>query len=78
MFAFLSFFSGKREITRGGNCSGFIEGPPKAINDTIRYGTVPGDANMIPEDTAPDEDFALAITQKYQVRQILLFNRTYS
>ncbi|XP_060817891.1 uncharacterized protein LOC132908177 isoform X1 [Bombus pascuorum] len=61
-----SLKKGKREITRGGNCSGFIGGPPKSINDTIRYGTVPGDANMIPEDTAPDEDFALAIAQKSQ------------
>ena len=70
---FLFFFSGKREITRGenstANCSNLIGA--SAINNTVGYDTAPGGANMIPDDTAPDEDFAVAITQKTQVRQIL-------
>ncbi|KOX69793.1 Tricalbin-1, partial [Melipona quadrifasciata] len=61
---------GKREITRGenstGNCSNFIGGSACAVNNTVGYDTAPGGANMIPDDTAPDEDFAVAVTQKTQ------------
>lgn len=32
---------------------------------------------MTPEDTAPDEEFALAITQKTQVRNIFTYIRTF-
>ncbi|KAK9299933.1 hypothetical protein QLX08_007168 [Tetragonisca angustula] len=63
-----SLKKGKREITRGenstANCSNLIGA--SAINNTVGYDTAPGGANMIPDDTAPDEDFAVAITQKTQ------------
>lgn len=70
---FFGSFVGKREATGGGYTTGIspgaIGGPPKAVNNTAGYVTAPsGGANMIPEDTIPDEEFALAITQKTQVR----------
>ncbi|XP_053973613.1 uncharacterized protein LOC128873790 isoform X2 [Hylaeus volcanicus] len=65
-----SLKKGKREGTGSGNyignCPPSTGGPPRIINSTTGYGTAPGGANMIPEDPAPDEDFALAITQKTQ------------
>ncbi|XP_043786449.1 tricalbin-1-like isoform X2 [Apis laboriosa] len=62
-----SLKKGKRDIIGGNsisNCS--IGGLSRAINNTGGNGVAPGGANMTPEDTAPDEEFALAITQKTQ------------
>ncbi|XP_076236391.1 uncharacterized protein LOC143180510 [Calliopsis andreniformis] len=64
-----SLRKGKREGIGGGNSIGNYPsstgGPPRVINSTV-YGTAPGGANMNAEDPAPDEEFALAITQKAQ------------
>ncbi|XP_043263343.1 tricalbin-3-like isoform X4 [Colletes gigas] len=62
-----SLKKGKREGTGSGNYIG--NNPPSSGGSprvTTGYGTAPGGANMIPEDPAPDEEFALAITQKTQ------------
>ncbi|XP_076303310.1 uncharacterized protein LOC143221730 isoform X2 [Lasioglossum baleicum] len=65
-----SLKKGKREAAGGGNCFGnspsSTGGPPRISNSTAGDGTAPGGGNMTPEDLAPDEEFALAITQKAQ------------
>lgn len=65
-----SLKKGKRESIGGGNSINnyppSIGGPPRVINSTAVYGTAPGGSNMSPDDPAPDEEFALAITQKAQ------------
>lgn len=71
----LFFCAGKRDIIGGSsisNCS--IGGLSRAINNTGGYSVAPGGANMTPEDTAPDEEFALAITQKTQVRNFFIYS----
>ena len=65
-----SLKKGKRESAGGGNPVGNYPPstgcPPRVVNSTAGYGAAPGGANMSPEDPAPDEEFALAITQKTQ------------
>nr|XP_034188727.1 tricalbin-1-like isoform X2 [Osmia lignaria] len=65
-----SLKKGKRESTGGGNptnnCPSFTGCSNRGTNNTTGYGSAPGGANMTPEDTAPDEEFAIAITQKTQ------------
>ena len=64
------FFSGKRE--GGGSCSPIEEwpaevgGPLRPLNEFASNGAS-GGVNMTPDDPAPDEEFALAISQKSQV-----------
>jgi len=72
-------FSGKRESTGGGNPAGnwpsSTGGPVRPLNSTVGgggggvggYGGTAGGTNMTPDDPAPDEEFALAVTQKAQV-----------
>ncbi|XP_017880570.1 uncharacterized protein LOC108625242 isoform X2 [Ceratina calcarata] len=64
-----SLKKGKREGNWMGNSTsnypGSIGSSTKAVNNTGN-GTAPGGANMSPEDTATDEEFALAVTQKTQ------------
>ena len=80
MITRVSFYlvSGKREGAGGGNPVGNYPPstgcPSRVVNSTAGYGAAPGGANMSPEDPAPDEEFALAITQKTQVPQISLFH----
>ncbi|XP_076376389.1 uncharacterized protein LOC117225022 isoform X1 [Megalopta genalis] len=65
-----SLKKGKREAAGGGNgvgnCPASAGGAARIGNGTAGYGTAPGGGNMTPEDLAPDEEFALAITQKAQ------------
>ncbi|CAK9818685.1 TCB1 [Anthophora plagiata] len=65
-----SLKKGKREAAGSGNCVGHCPGstggPPKAANNIAGYASAPEGANMTPEVTAPDEEFALDVTRKTQ------------
>ncbi|XP_011333563.2 uncharacterized protein LOC105277101 isoform X2 [Ooceraea biroi] len=71
-----SLKKGKRESTGGGNPAGnwpsSTGGPVRPLNSTVGYGGsgvgggAAGGTNMTPDDPAPDEEFALAVTQKAQ------------
>ncbi|KAG7206474.1 hypothetical protein KM043_003819 [Ampulex compressa] len=65
-----SLKKGKRETTGGGNPGGnwpsSTGGPGRPVNGTSGYGAATGGVTMSPDDPAPDEEFAIAITQKAQ------------
>lgn len=77
----LFFLLGKRESNGGGSPAGnwpsSTGGPARSLNGAIGYGSgggggggvggAAGGINMTPDDPAPDEEFALAVTQKAQV-----------
>lgn len=68
--------SGKRESIGGGNPVGnwpySTGGPLRPLNSTVDGGGTAGGTNMTPDDPAPDEEFALAVAQKAQVRLLII------
>lgn len=67
---------GKRESIGGGspvsNWPYTTGGPVRPLSSNVGGGGAAGGTNMTPDDPAPDEEFALAITQKTQVWLLII------